>query len=674
MNGSWFTTSFRRHLCDMHIEDWNDEFLSEFSPEEYVRCLKLAQIDAPMLYFQSHVGLCYWPTKTARMHRAFEKEPGKMRRLVELCHKEGMKVVGYYSLNYNNWAHDTHPEWRMVQENGRSEREDGKNRYGLCCPNHMAYREFVFTQIREMAEYFSVEGMFYDMPFWPYRCYCDSCKARWAKEVGGDLPRTKEDPRWDLFMTKRQDWMGEWSQAVTDLTRQVMPGVSVEQNFASAVADRSGGNCVGNAINDACDYTGGDLYGGYLEQSFTCKYYASVTRNQPYEYMTCRCNTGLSRHTLTKSRDQLKLAVMMTCANHGATLLIDAIDPVGTLDERVYRTIGEIFQEEKAYEPYLSGNLRQDVGIYYSLKSKFNLQGQAFSNMSGSLNTFKTMVKYHVPVGIATEYQQENLSQYQVLVASNLNHTSPEMVDKMVQYVAEGGILYLSNADEEELLFRLTGGKRVGYTPETIVYMAPKAEHEKVCDGFSAKYPIQFLGSVPVVEGIAPERVLATITLPYTLPTEEKFASIHSNPPGRATEIPALALIPYGKGKVVWSAVPLEQETVANYRRILRNVLQLAGLTPTVTTNAPETVELVTFEKADGSGLQISAVHLNEEEEAITLPSFTVSVACETPVEKLVILPTGEELAFTQEAGRVTFRTRELRIFDMYELAFVLNT
>ena len=115
----------------MHIEDWKDEFLSEFSPEEYVRCLKLAQIDAPMLYFQSHVGLCYWPTKTARMHRAFEKEPGKMRRLVELCHKEGMKVGGYYSLNYNNWAHDTHPEWRMVQENGRSEREDGKNRYGL---------------------------------------------------------------------------------------------------------------------------------------------------------------------------------------------------------------------------------------------------------------------------------------------------------------------------------------------------------------------------------------------------------------------------------------------------------------------------------------------------------------------------------------------------------------
>jgi len=33
--------------------------------------------------------------------------------LIELCHKEGMNVVIYYSLIYNNWAYDNHPEWRM---------------------------------------------------------------------------------------------------------------------------------------------------------------------------------------------------------------------------------------------------------------------------------------------------------------------------------------------------------------------------------------------------------------------------------------------------------------------------------------------------------------------------------------------------------------------------------
>ncbi len=54
----WYQRQWRRNLVDMHIEDWDEEFLSKFDPDEYVRLLKLGNIGAPMLYFQSHVGLC----------------------------------------------------------------------------------------------------------------------------------------------------------------------------------------------------------------------------------------------------------------------------------------------------------------------------------------------------------------------------------------------------------------------------------------------------------------------------------------------------------------------------------------------------------------------------------------------------------------------------------------
>ena len=55
----------------MHIEDWDDRFMEQFDPEEYFSLLKKAQITAPMIYIQSHVGLCYWPTKTGVIHKAF---------------------------------------------------------------------------------------------------------------------------------------------------------------------------------------------------------------------------------------------------------------------------------------------------------------------------------------------------------------------------------------------------------------------------------------------------------------------------------------------------------------------------------------------------------------------------------------------------------------------------
>ena len=215
----WYKTSFRRHLCDMHIDDWNEEFLSEFSPEEYVENLETAKIQNAMLYFQSHVGLCYFPTKSGKMHRGFIGKEDAMQRLERLCHKEGISVTGYYSLIYNNVEHDRHPEWRMVDENGCSKRETGYgtsndfagtnsvHRYGFCCPNNMEYRSFLEKQIKEMNEFFEVDGMFYDMLFWPHMCYCDSCKKRWADEVGGEIPKEQNwnDEMWLLHMRKRMD-------------------------------------------------------------------------------------------------------------------------------------------------------------------------------------------------------------------------------------------------------------------------------------------------------------------------------------------------------------------------------------------------------------------------------------------------------------------------------------
>ena len=113
----------------------------------------------------------------------------------------------------------------------------------------------------------------------------------------------------------RVRWMGEFAALVTAETRRLMPGVSVEHNYANAIA---GGPllCSTEQVNAACDYTGGDLY----NHSFTAKYYYSVTQNQPFEYMTCRCDKALKVHTNSKTEEHLAVEVMLTAAHHGASL------------------------------------------------------------------------------------------------------------------------------------------------------------------------------------------------------------------------------------------------------------------------------------------------------------------------------------------------------------------
>ena len=72
-----YANNFRRHLLDMHIDDWDEKFLSEFDEYAYLYNLKKAHIQCAMIYLQSHMGLCNFPTKVCREHNAFVKNPNR---------------------------------------------------------------------------------------------------------------------------------------------------------------------------------------------------------------------------------------------------------------------------------------------------------------------------------------------------------------------------------------------------------------------------------------------------------------------------------------------------------------------------------------------------------------------------------------------------------------------
>ena len=94
----------------------------------------------------------------------------------------------HYSLIFNTWAEREHPAWRMPETDTQSRYDQGK-RFGLCCPNNREYVSFVKAQIREIADYFPpLEGMFYDMTYWPVMCRCSDCRQL-CKQRGGGLER-----------------------------------------------------------------------------------------------------------------------------------------------------------------------------------------------------------------------------------------------------------------------------------------------------------------------------------------------------------------------------------------------------------------------------------------------------------------------------------------------------
>ena len=675
----WYKNAYRRHLCDMHINDWNESFLSEFNVQEYFENLKTAKIQNAMIYLQSHAGLCYFPTKTGKMHASLKGREDLIKRLVEKCRTNGISVTGYYSLIYNNAEFEKHPEWAMIDKNGvawlgtenNADEDYSTNRlfrYGLCCPNNIEYREFVLKQIEEIQEYFDVDGMFYDMLFWPHLCYCDSCKKRWAEEVGGEIPTIEDwnDEKWLLHMEKRRKWMGEFAQLVTDKTKTINPNLSVEHNFANAVLPNRVRN-EAEEVNNACDFSGGDLYGNLYSHSFTCKFYINITKNQPFEYMFARCEENLSKHTLTKAKNVMLSSVFLTTAHHGATLVIDAIDPVGTMDGRLYEQLGEVFDQSIPYEKYMYGDMVEDVGIYYTLKSKFNPYGEKYINHHSAVNTMETMVINNIPCGVTGGFH--GIEKYKVLVAPLLTSQDEYDNKRIINYVKNGGNLYLSGADNKTLLKELLGIDFNERTIEKIVYISPNEKAKGVFGQFNKKYPLHFDGSAPVAINYDENDVIATFTLPYTNQETVKFASIHSNPPGVETNIPAAIYKEYGKGKVFWSAVPFESLSNYYYREIFVNILNtFLSLDATVKSDAPKDVELVTF-KTDNEML-LSTVLLNDDRKARRVEDFTISIKSEVMPKNIVLLPNNTPVNFEYKNGEVNFQSKNMKIFNMYKIQF----
>jgi hypothetical protein len=162
--------------------------------------------------------------------------------------------------------------------------------------------------------------------------------------------------------------------------------------------------------------------------------------------------------------------------------------------------------------------------------------------------------------------------------------------------------------------------------------------------------------------------VAATITLPYTLPEEKRFASIHSNPPGIATEYPALIIRSVGSGRVIWSAASFESDSRIAYKKFLMSLAfsLIPRETLSLVTTASKKVELVTFNT--GESKLISAIDLECDEELRPHMPFEIRLRYDRQPVSVMLLPDIEPVPFEYADGYVSFTTRPLVMFDMYEI------
>lgn len=680
---TWFKTSYRRNLVDMHIEDWNPTFMSEFNAENYAQMMKIANVKSVMIYMNSHVGYCNYPTESGYVHKQM-RNGDKIGTLIDLCHKQDMDVILYYSLLFNNWAYEKYPEWRTLGKNGHPSRIGG-GRFGTCCVNSQGYRKFVDQQIKEILSRYEGEGIFFDMATACGICYCDNCTARYRKETGREIPTdiNWHDENWVVYQKKRKEWTVEFDIFTYETAKKYNSEITVEHNASPfrLIDWRLGCSIDGVQAND---YIGGDIYGEPIEQSLTCKYFDAITPNKPFEYMTSRCDPELANHTTTKPKELLELNAFYSLAHSGAFLFIDGIDPKGTLNPKVYELMGEIFGKMKRCEPYVGGKTQKDVGLYLSMESDFEESDTDFSRISafyspgfkphldGLHSVTRAMKENNIPFWVLTKNNLDTLVEYQTIMLPDVNIMSDEEQRALLDFVKNGGSLYISGANLPELIKELTGAHVTGITKENVTYIVPSESGQSLFEGINLGSPLMVESLQVLIEGntLNADEVLAKVALPYTDPKEKRFASIHSNPPGKETDYPAIIRKKYGNGEVIWSPAGLEKsKTEPNRKLFVRLIRSLAKKPYIFESNAPKPVEIIVFYQEDNKRYIINVLNAQQQMPPLRIDGIKIKLNSPAKAKAVKLLPDCLDIEFKQDKSGIEFTLPTLNIFAMIEVA-----
>jgi hypothetical protein len=676
---TWYPHAYRRAVVDMHIPDWDDAFLARFDSVRYADALVEAKAESIVCYAQSHVGLFNYPTAVGKQHAGWKGRDG-FWEMLDACHARKIAVVAYTSLIFDRWAADNHPEWRMAAHDGKPLGAGG--RHGLVCPNS-PYRDYVRRFAAELASRYAVEGVRFDMTFWPGLCFCTHCAARFDAEVGGPLPRTIDwtDARWSAFQRCRERWLVEFASQATAAVREHRPEASVEHQSSTFPLHWQFG--VTEPLARQNDFLQGDFYGDALQGSFVRKLLEALTPNRPFGYETS-VKVELKDHTSLKSEPLLEAKASAAAADAAAFVFIDGIDPSGTLDPRPYRRMGRVFGKLSSYYPHLGGERVADVGIYYSTASKFNLSvgprpvsqpDTSDAHTEAAMQAARRLIGGHVLFRVITRSDLERLDGLKAIVLPCVNVLDESEVALVRDFVRGGGSVYASGGTS---ILDASGTLRSDFALGDVFgvslqkadwsphehYLAPTAAVREHFGDFDADYPAFASGPVHLVSARPGAEVLATTTLPWPAPDGTKFASIHSNPPWVRTERPEVVSNRFGKGRAVYAASVLE--TVPALAPTFLSLLRSLVGPPRLEVAAPECVEATLFHQADRHRYVLGLVNFQPSLPNIPIDGIEATLRLGIPIRSIRALPDRPPVSVRARDGAFSFTVARLETLALY--------
>ncbi len=677
---NWIKRDFFRTLVDQHIPNIDGAF-EQFDADVYADNMKKTGATASYVAAASCLGLCTFPTNVGIRHNITKKRD-IFGETVAACRARGLDVIGYMN-SWGTFVCDAHPDWNVVDSNGVSKRD--LERFGNPCINNEEFRDYICGIAAEIVKNYDIQGLWIDMTgIWMPVCFCKSCAEKYRAKTGRELPRVVDlnDPAFMEYFEFKRASVVEYQRRIRETALAIKPNITV--TFQSALIKNPFFYGQGAEFCSECDYLSGDFHAdlGLYDGNVIARIYQKLSNTLPYEYMIARCAGVLEYHTMYKPFGEMEMTGFSALMNQGAFMLIDAIDPAGTLNGDYYERVAATTKKFEPYIPYINyeDKALREVAVYFNFEAcaEHEQNGLPIDKMK-SRTLFKRCGKIdkalgraHLDYDVITKKNLAELGNYKVLILSSLEALSEKECDAIREYVRNGGCVYASgytsirddkgNYKSNFMLADVFGVDYEGVFELDPCYIAPTGENAALFGLYSAKYPHMLKEKFIKAKATA-GKTLATTTLPLSCPENRVvFAAAISDPPMVATESVAVQENTFGKGRAIWVAgKPEDNEVHDNMKLFTDLVLHLLG-TPALVTDAPECVRHSVYQSGDVQKLYL----LNQQliYPPIKIHGMNVTLNMGDKKVTKVTSVTGEEVNWVQNGADLTIKT-DLEVFKL---------
>ena len=646
---------YRQIHLDFHTSPLIPGVGADFDAEEFASMMADAHVNSVTVFAKCHHGHLYYNTDHPARHPTLKRGFDLLAAQVEALHARDIKAPIYVSIQCDEYAANTHPEWIALTpelkhvKRGNSAFTPAWQILDMSSP----YQDYVADQIAEVLRKFKpVDGMFLDM------CWDQPSCSRWAidgmRKTGLD-PEQEPDRR-NYAHRVALGYMGRFRDMIDNAHRGKPMRIAFNARPLGNLAEET---AYLRHVEIEALPTGG---WGYMYFPLNARFVRPF--GLPYMGMTARFHKSWADFGGIKPEAALMYECSQMLALGARCSIGDQLHPRGTLDPEVYRLIGAVYGHVEDCEPWCRDTKTvADIGVIDQAgRDRYVQPGDPAEGVVRALQPLRQQFDFIAADGRFDDYRL-------IIVPENIA-VDGKLAGRLRAHLRRGGSVLVSGAAALDAagkpILPELGIASHGPSPFTTTYIrfpgAPRTDHVVYERGLR-------LTPKPGA------KALGRIAEPYFERAWDHFCSHNQTPSEKVSRYAAAVQ----KGRAITIAFPVFKAYATHgnlsYRRLIAECLSRLLPEPLLRADGPAHLE--TSVTAGGGRTVIHlvnfcpqrrALNLDIVEDVTPLTDLAVSLRHAGKVRYVRCVPQGIGLEFSQKDGRVNFVVPRVGGHEMIEV------